>query len=283
MGRPMAANVLAAGFDVRVHHRSPDRVSELLDAGAQWAASGAELGAACDVLVIMLPDLPDLEPMLWGVDGIAAGARDSLVLFICSTSSASAIVALQARLERERPGVFSVLDAPVSGGEDGAKAGTLSLFIGGDAAALERARGALEAMGTVHHLGPLGSGSIAKYCNQLIVASAVYALGEASVIAERSGLDLTALFDSFSGGYANSRVLETRGPRMLAQDYSPSGAARYMVKDLTLASDEAARTGVDSRQLEFLLASFRDLVARGLGDKDIAATRAYVELISASA
>jgi 2-hydroxy-3-oxopropionate reductase len=132
----------------------------------------------------------------------------------------------------------------------------------------------------MHHLGPLGSGEVAKYCNQLIVSATVHALGEAAVLAERSGLDVGALFTALRGGYAGSRVLESRGDRIVAEDYRPTGAARYMVKDLSFAQEEARRTGVEARQLGVLLDAFRDLTSRGFGDDDMAVTRAYIDALS---
>jgi 2-hydroxy-3-oxopropionate reductase len=280
MGTPMAANALRAGFEVHVTHRSPDRVASLLELGAHWAGTPRQLAEASDVLVVMLPDLPDLEPMLPGDSGILAGISRPTVMVISSTSSASGVRELDARVDRLTGGLLRVIDSPVSGGQEGAVAGTLSLFVGGQPELVERARPVLEAFGRVHHLGPLGSGEVAKYCNQLIVSATVHALGEAAVLADRSGLDLRALFTALRGGYAGSRVLETRGDRIVAGDYSPTGAARYMVKDLSFAREEAARTGVAARQLELLLEAFRDLTERGFGNEDMAVTRAYIEELS---
>ena len=280
MGTPMAGNALRAGFEVHVIHRSPERVASLLEHGAHWADTPRALAEASDVLVVMLPDLPDLEPMLPGDTGILAGISRPTVMVICSTSSASAVRELDERVDRLTGGLLRVLDSPVSGGEEGAIAGTLSLFVGGPADTVERVRPVLEVFGRVHHLGPLGSGEVAKYCNQLIVSATVHALGEAAVLADRSGLDVGALFTALSGGYASSRVLETRGARIVAEDYRPTGAAKYMVKDLSFAQEEARRTGVEARQLAVLLEAFRDLTERGFGDDDMAVTRAYVASLS---
>jgi 2-hydroxy-3-oxopropionate reductase len=280
MGTPMAANALRAGFEVHVTHRTRDRVASLLERGATWAGTPRELAAASNVLVVMLPDLPDLEPMLPGNAGILAGIDRPTLLVISSTSSAAGVRELDERVERLTGGLLRVIDSPVSGGEEGAVAGTLSLFVGGPAESVDRARPVLECFGRVHHLGPLGSGQVAKFCNQLIVSATVHALGEAAVLADRGGLDVGALFEALRGGYANSRVLETRGDRIVAEDYRPTGAARYMVKDLSFAREEAERTGVEARQLATLLEAFRDLTERGFGDDDMAVTRAYVESLS---
>jgi 2-hydroxy-3-oxopropionate reductase len=135
----------------------------------------------------------------------------------------------------------------------------------------------LEACGRPVHLGPLGSGQVAKACNQLIVSAAVLALGEAAVLADRSGLELGTLVELFEGGYADSRILRTRGPRMVADDFRPSGMARYLLKDLEFATDVATATRTDTALLPALRAAFADLVARGLGDQDMAVTKRYVE------
>jgi 2-hydroxy-3-oxopropionate reductase len=280
MGTPMAASALRAGFEVHVAHRSPQRVASLLEQGAHWAGSPRELAEAADVVVVMLPDLPDLEPLLGGDTGIVAGISRPTVMVIACTSSAAGVRELDQRVDRLTGGMLRVIDSPVSGGQEGAVAGSLSLFVGGPAETVERARPVLETFGRVHHLGALGSGEVAKYCNQLIVSATVHALGEAAVLADRSGLDVGALFTALGGGYAGSRVLETRGDRIVAEDYRPTGAARYMVKDLSFAQEEARRTGVDARQLAVLLEAFRDLTERGFGDDDMAVTRAYIESLS---
>ena len=140
-------------------------------------------------------------------------------------------------------GAVRVVDAPVSGGVEGAEAGTLSIMVGGEDRDVADGWAVLSACGNPVHLGPLGSGQVAKACNQMIVASTILALGEAAVLAERSGLDLTELFRLLGGGYAGSRILESRGDRIIQQDYSPSGVAKYMVKDLDFASAVATATG----------------------------------------
>lgn len=280
MGRPMTANLLrgaTGATQVRVHHRTPDRVQDLVDAGAVFSTTPRELAAGADVVLLMLPDLPQVDEVLTGPDGILAGVTQPLVLVIGSTSSAGAIRTLAQRLTDQTAGLVSVIDAPVSGGEDGAIAGTLAIMVGGEPDAVAAALPVLSTMGTPVHLGPLGAGEIAKYCNQLIVASTIMAIGEAAVLAERSGLDLQAMFDLLRGGYAGSRVLETRAQRVIDEDYSPSGVAKYMVKDLSFAMDEARANGTASSLTDALSALFEDLVARGFGDQDISVTRRYVE------
>jgi 2-hydroxy-3-oxopropionate reductase len=169
-----------------------------------------------------------------------------------------------------------IVDAPVSGGVDGAEAGTLSIMVGGEGRAVAEAMAVLTACGHPVHLGPLGSGQVAKACNQMIVASTILALGEAAVLADRSGIDLAVLFRLLGGGYAGSRILETRGERIVSEDYRPSGAAKYMVKDLDFATAVAEATATRAVLLPAVKAAFEELTAQGYGDNDIAVTRRYI-------
>ena len=279
MGRPMAQNLLSSRGNSRVcvHHRARHRVVDLLAAGAEWSGTARELAAQSTVIVLMLPDLPQVEEVLDGPDGLLAGIVPNTVLIISSTSSAAGVRALAARLAEL--GVV-VVDAPVSGGEEGAIAGTLSIMVGGADADVSRALPVLATMGNPVHLGPLGAGEIAKFCNQMIVASTIMALGEAAVLADHSGLDLEALFGVLERGYAGSRVLETRKDRIVSGEFGSSGMAKYMVKDLTFAAEEAAQSGTTAPHLELLLRSFTELTRRGFGDQDISVTRAYIESLS---
>ena len=225
----------------------------------------------------MLPDLPQVEEVLAGPDGILASEPDDLLLIIASSSSPVGVRELGMRLARTTADAVRVVDAPVSGGVEGAEAGTLSIMVGGEERDVADAWPVLSACGNPVHLGPLGSGQVAKACNQMIVASTILALGEAAVLAERSGLDLAELFRLLGGGYAGSRILESRGDRIIQEDYSPSGVAKYMVKDLDFASAVAAATGTHPVLLPAVKAAFEELTALGHGDSDIAVTRRYIE------
>jgi 2-hydroxy-3-oxopropionate reductase len=277
MGGPMARNLLKAGAAVSVHHRSPERVKDLLDQGAGWAASPRELAAECSVIILMLGDAPQILEVLNGPDGVAAGITAPATLVICSSISAGDARRIAAQAEKATGGLLRTIDAPVSGGEEGAIAGNLSIMAGGDPTDYAQVAPALQACGRPVLLGPLGAGSVAKACNQLIVAATVMALGEASVIAHRAGIDVAKLLELLSGGYAGSRVLETRARRFAEEDYSPSGMAKFMVKDLASAEDAAASASVDAGQLRYLHQAFTELVQAGHGDEDIAVTRAFVD------
>ena len=277
MGAPMTANLLRrSGASVRISGRVKDRHLALIEAGAQWHDTARSLADGCDVVVLMLPDLPEVESVLAGPDGLLAGVSGDLLLVISSTSSPTGVRELADRLIEQTDGAVRVVDAPVSGGVDGAVAGTLSIMVGGADADVARALPVLAACGTPVHLGPLGAGQVAKACNQMIVSAAILALGEAAVLADRSGLDLAKLFDLLAGGYAGSRILATRGDRIVTQDYSPSGVAKYMVKDLAFATAVAEATDTHPVLLPALSVAFDEIVARGLGDYDISVTRRFV-------
>ena len=273
MGRPMADRLLASRGTLVVHARTsrPD----LIAAGAHWAATPRDLATQVDALLVLLPDLPDLESLLDGEDGLLAGTGE-LLLMIGSTSSPTGVRELAARLHVASGGRIRVVDCPVSGGEDGARAGALSIMLGGEKEDAERAAELLAPCGTSVHLGPLGAGEVAKACNQLVVSATITALGEATVLAERSGIDLDALWTLLSRGYAGSNLLASRKEKLIAGDDSPSGVAKYMVKDLGFASDVAEATGTHPVLLPTLRAAFDELVESGYGDRDIAVTRRFI-------
>lgn len=277
MGRPMAGHVLRAGFPLHVMARRPGTTSALVASGAHDHPTGRELAAQVDVVLLVVPDLPDVEDVLDGPDGLLAGTTRPLTLVICSTVSPDGVRELGDRLLRGTGGQVRVVDAPVSGGEEGATEGTLSVMVGGADEDVARVMPVLRAVGNPVHLGPLGSGQVAKACNQMIVAATVLALGEASVVAERAGLDVRRLLDLLGGGYAASRILEVKKRRFAEHDHSPSGPARFMIKDLGFAAAEAARTGTVTPQLATSRAAFTALTDAGLGDLDTAVVQAWLE------
>ncbi|QUW18596.1 NAD(P)-dependent oxidoreductase [Agrococcus sp. Marseille-Q4369] len=276
MGEPMVRRLLAAGRSTVVSSRSPRPA--LVEAGAAWAASPRELAERAATVLSMLPDLPELDAALAGPDGLLAGLGDDreLLVLVGSTSSPTGVRELAARLAAATGGRVRVVDAPVSGGVDGAEAGSLSIMLGGEPADAARATAMLAPCGRAVHLGPLGAGEVAKACNQLVVAATISALGEATVLAERSGLDLDALWELLGGGYAGSNLLESRRDRLVRGDDSPSGIARYLVKDLGFAADVAEATGTNPALLPALRAFFDEIVERGHGERDISVTRRVI-------
>lgn len=274
MGLPMAEHLLRAHGSLTVHSRTPK--PQLTAQGARWAQTPRELAEAVDAVLVMLPDLPDLEPLLGGEDGLIAPATE-LLLMIGSTSSSVQVRELGERLAAETDGRVRVIDCPVSGGEDGAQAGTLAIMLGGAEADTDEASRLLAPCGNPVRLGPLGAGEVAKSCNQMIVSATALALGEVTVLAERSGLDLATLFELLQGGYAGSNLMASRREKFVTGDDSPSGVAKYMVKDLRFAGEIAEATGTHGALLPALRAAFDELVEAGLGDRDLATTRRFTE------
>jgi 2-hydroxy-3-oxopropionate reductase len=242
MGRPMARNLVEAGFPVVVWNRSPAPTAQLAAAGARVAPTLADLARQVSLVLTMLPDLAQVDEVLGRDDGLLAGMRQGSVLVVMGTVSPSGVRELGGRLE---PAGVAVVDAPVSGGDVGAEQGTLSIMVGGQPAAVDRVRPLLEAMGTtVDHLGPLGAGQLAKACNQIVVAATITALSEALVLARKGGLDPRRVFGVLAGGLAGSRVLEVKGDKLLGHDFRRGGAAAFQHKDLGLALAAARAQGV---------------------------------------
>jgi len=242
MGAPMARNLLSAGHEVVVHGRRASRVQPLLEAGARSAATSAEVAAGADAVVTCLPDGPDVEQVVLGADGVLAGAAPGLLVIDTSTIAPDTARALAARCEEA--GV-AFLDAPVSGGEQGAIAGTLSIMVGGDGAACERAAPVFAAIGkTVTHMGASGQGQMTKLVNQVIGATTLAAVAEGLTLAAHAGLDPAAVLAAVGSGAATSWQLVNLGPRIQRGDWAPGFMVRLQQKDLRLALGAAARLGV---------------------------------------
>lgn len=279
MGRPMAGHLLdglPGATPLYVYGRTPSKLASLVERGARQAQTPAVLGESSDVVLTMVPDLENLENVMTGGDGLFARVAKPATLVIMSTSSATGVRDLADRLSVETDGLVRVVDAPVSGGVEGAADGTLSIMVGGAGEDVARVLPILGLMGTPVHLGPLGSGQVAKACNQLIVAATMLALAEASVIAERSGLDLDRMLTLLAGGYAGSRMLQTRKQRLIDKNYEPLAPARYLLKDLGFAAAAAERTGTTAPQLQVVQHIFEQLTAAGLGDEDMSVTQQFI-------
>ena len=277
MGGPMAANIARAGHDVTVWARRPEAAAALAGERIVAAATPAEVGASSEVVISMLPDLPYLEPLLNGPDGLWAGLTKDLVLVISSTVSPAGVRAFAQTTAEASGGRVAVVDAPVSGGEAKAVDGTLSLMVGGADADVARAWPVLSACGTPTHLGPLGAGQVAKACNQLIVGAEVAALAEASLLARDAGIDLATLFDVLSRGLASSAVLDQKREKLAGFDYTVSGPAKFMAKDLRFALEAAQASGTPMPLSSFLRGQYEGLNAAGLGDFDIAVMQRYID------
>lgn len=236
MGLPMAANLARAGFTVHAWNRSPRALPEL--PGLHAAASVREACTDAAVVVTMLPDLPDVDQVCQGPDGVFA-ATSTATLIVMGTVSPMALREWAARSP------LPVVDAPVSGGDVGAREGTLSIMVGAHAVDLERVRPVFDALGTtVAHLGPVGAGQLAKACNQVVVATTLTALGEAVALGRAGGLDVEVLLDLLGGGLAGSRALETKRDRLTSGDFAPGGRSDFQHKDLGFAVESARTLGV---------------------------------------
>jgi 3-hydroxyisobutyrate dehydrogenase len=269
MGAAMAANVARAGFPLFVWNRTPGRAGELIKLGAEEATSPAELASRVDLVVTCVTDTPDLGEVLFDEAGVATAEPRPAVVVDCSTVSPIATRAFAAQLDER--GV-AMVDAPVSGGSEGAQKGTLTIFVGGEKSPVERARPVLEAMGsTVTHLGPVGSGQAAKAVNQVILAGTYMGVAEGVVLALKAGLDIDALMPALAGGAARSWVLDNRASRMIADDYPLGFRVSLHRKDLGIALEMARDTGV-TLPVASLVAEFENgLLAQGHGDEDMSA------------
>lgn len=272
MGKPMAKHVLAKGYAVVVHNRSRGAVDELIAAGAAGAESPADVARQATVVITMVPDTPDVEQVLNGADGLLSALRPGSVVVDMSSISPVATRALAARVA-ERGSVM--LDAPVSGGEVGAINASLSIMIGGDAAAVERVRPILECMGNperIVHIGvEPGSGQICKVCNQIAIGGALAGVSEAITLARKSGVDPSKVRQALLGGFAASRVLEVHGERLITGNFVPGFRTRLYQKDLRLANETAAVSGTAIPATAVVTQLVNGLVAEGGGDLDYSA------------
>jgi 2-hydroxy-3-oxopropionate reductase len=272
MGGPMAANLLASGRRVEGWNRSDGPFDAFEAAGGRRVESVEDL-AALDTIVFMLPDLPMIEdaaaPILAAWEGEPPTARKRLV--VMSSVSPVGVKRFGAAVNHATGGRAVVVDAPVSGGRKGAVEGSLAIMVGAEQEDFDELQPLFRAMGTsVVRLGPLGAGSLAKACNQLIVGTTAAALAEAAVLAEAQGLDVEALFGVLSGGLAGSRVMDQLAPRMIARDYAPTGPSKFMLKDLRFVEAAGAEASAALPLASSALAIYSDLVSEGLGDKDLA-------------
>jgi 2-hydroxy-3-oxopropionate reductase len=275
MGAPMARHVLSVGFPLTVHSRSAPPVEALVADGASWASKAADVARVSDVIVTMLPDTPDVELVLLGADGVGDGAAEGSLVIDMSTIDPIATRSIAEQLGQI--GV-SMLDAPVSGGQVGAEAGTLSIMVGGPDDAFERALPLFEAMGsTIVHVGAAGAGQVAKAANQLVIASAVEAVGEAFVLAVKAGVDPAKVREALLGGFAGSRVLELHGQRMLDGAFEPGFRSALMAKDGRIVVGAADRLGAPIPGFRAVAERLEAMLPAGRGDLDYAALVTLLE------
>lgn len=269
MGLPCVLNLLKAGHAVSVWSRRRDSAKAALEAGATWADSPAQLAAQVDVLISNVSDTKDVEQVLLGEQGAVHGAARGLVCVDMSTISPIGARDIAARLAAS--GV-DFLDCPVSGGQVGAVNGTLTIMVGGKAEALQRVRPALEAMGkTITHIGASGAGQVAKACNQIAVGVGVAAVAEVMKLAKACGVDPAPVREALLGGFAQSRVLDIHGQRMIDDNYIPGFKAHLHLKDMGIVLDTAQQLGIRLPEAERVEGLIRQLVEQGEGELDSSA------------
>ena len=269
MGAPMARNILEAGFAVTVHNRTREKEQPLVALGAQGAASPRDAATAADLVITCLSDTPDVEAIMLGSEGVIEGVRQGCVVIDMSTISPTATRRIAAALDEK--GV-PMLDAPVSGGSEGAEKGTLSIMVGGEEAALATAMPVLEAMGTtITHIGPVGAGQLTKAINQIIVAGTYWSVAEGVALGLKAGLDMEKVVQAVGGGAAGSWAIDNRSGNMIHNHYPLGFKVQLHRKDLTIALSVAREMGVTLPVAAFVEQVETGLMARGYADEDISA------------
>lgn len=265
MGRGMARNLLKAGFSLRVWNRTASRMQPLVDEGAEAGESPADVARHSELIITCVSDTPDVEKVILGEDGVIHGAKAGALVVDCSTISPQVTKEIAAKLHEK--GIY-MLDAPVSGGSEGAAKGTLSIMVGGDTAQFERAMPVLQAMGkTITHIGAAGAGQTVKLVNQVLVVGNCLAMCEALLLAQAGEVDLQKTFDAISQGAAGSWMFTNRAPQIIRRDWRPGFTVALQQKDLRLVLDAADELGVPLPGTALIFQLYRTLEARGLQEE----------------
>ena len=274
MGNGMVKNLLSHGYAVNAYTRTRAKALEALEAGAEWRESAADCVRDADAVITMVGFPPDVEEVYFGEKGILASARTGTLVIDMTTTSPR--LAQRIYTEAADRGLCA-LDAPVSGGDTGARAGTLAIMVGGDREAFERALPIFEAMGkSIRYMGAAGSGQHTKMANQIAIAGTLAGVCEAIAYARAAGLDVDEVISTISGGAASSWQLANNGPKSAHGDFAPGFFIKHFIKDMTLADGEARARDLPMPVLEKVLAMFRALEAQGYGDEGTQALiRAY--------
>ncbi len=275
MGKSIARNIHKAGFPLIVHNRSRAAVDELVGEGAKAAGSPAEVAEQVDVVFTNLPDTPDVEKVVLGENGLIAGAHSGLIWVDSSTIKPATARRLAARLAEK--GVLS-LDAPVSGGDIGARNGTLAIMVGGPAEALEKIMPVLQAMGkTVTHVGDAGAGQVAKAANQIMVAAQMVAMGELLIFSQKAGVDPRKVVEAIQGGAAQCWTLDVKPARLFAGNRSPGFKALMQAKDLNIILETAREYGIPLPSAAVDAQLYNAMLQNGMGELDNSAVVGIIE------
>ena len=278
MGKSIARNILKAGFPLVVHNRSRAAVEELTAEGATPASSPAEVASRVDVVFTNLPDTPDVEKVVLDADGLLAGAHPALVWVDNSTIHPAAARTLSLRLAER--GVLS-LDAPVSGGDIGARNATLAVMVGGPSSALEKVMPVLQAIGrTITHVGAAGAGQVAKAANQIMVAAQMVAMAELLIFSQKSGVDPVKVVEAIKGGAAQCWTLDVKPPRLFAGVRSPGFKAHMQAKDLNIILETAREYGIPLPSAAVDAQLYNAMLQNGMGDLDNSAVLGVIEQLA---
>jgi len=263
MGRGMAANLLKTGFDLRVWNRTSSRIDDFVEEGASRASDPAGLAGQCDVIIVCVSDTPDVQEVVLGDHGLIEGIQPGALVIDMSTISPQVTKEIASILAEK--GAF-MLDAPISGGSEGAALGTLSIMVGGKADQVDRAMPLFEAMGkAITHVGDYGAGQTVKLVNQILVVVNMLAVSEAMLFAEAGELDLAKTLEAVSQGAAGSWMLSNRGPQVLVRDWRPGFTVDLQQKDLRLVLEAADQMGMPVLATSMVFNLYRTLQAQGLG------------------
>ena len=275
MGKPMARNLIKAGYPLVVHNRSRAAVEELTKDGAQSAASSKQVAAQSEVIITMLPDSPDVELVYAGENGVFTGAKPGALLI--DMSSISPVVTRKLAEDAEKRGL-DMIDAPVSGGEAGAIGATLSIMIGGRAAAVERAMPIFQTLGkNIVHVGDAGAGQVTKAANQMVVGATIAIVSEALVLAAKAGVDPAKVRQALLGGFAQSKILDAHGQKMLERNFKPGFRIRLHEKDMKIALAAGSEYGVPLMVTSQVAQMMTAMKSMGNGDLDHAGLVKFVE------
>ena len=275
MGRPMAKNLIEAGHELVLYTRTKAKAEELTGDGATIAGSPRKVAESADVVITMLPDSPDVEAVVAGEDGVLEGIQEGALIVDMSTISP---VVARKLAEKAREGGASMLDAPVSGGDVGAKDGTLSIMVGGSEEDFGRARPLFEVMGkTVTHVGEAGAGQVVKACNQIVVGLTIEAVSEALVLGSKAGVEPSKILDVLSGGLAGNKVMEVKRAKFLEHAFDPGFRVELHHKDLGIALAAGREYGVALPVTAIVDQMLEALRAKGRGDRDHSAILTFIE------
>ncbi len=275
MGKPMAQNLMEAGYELVLYNRTIEKAEEIAGDRATVAESPKEVAESCDLIVLMLPDSPQVEEVVEGEDGVLEGLKERTLIVDMSTISPVVTRELAEKLEERGA---SMLDAPVSGGEPGAQQGNLAIMVGGSEEDFERAKPLLEVMGdAITHVGPTGAGQTAKAANQIVVAVTLEGISEALVLASKAGVAPEKILEAISGGLAGSNVMEAKKEKFLAHDFEPGFRVELHHKDLGIALAAGREYGVSLPVTAIVDQMLESLKTKGRGDRDHSAILTLIE------